>query len=231
MINRELNCFFQCTYRPPSLIEAFSSPEKGWLGCVGLLADNLFNIGAFFVTTTSRCQQKEQQVWRMYCRLATAGPIPWLRTNARRQAWRGASPGPSPAKCSKLKSPAGSGPANVAAIPPGSRILPCCQSNCPGWSWRCGLASNPVRRWSCHPDVFWATLWGNLELQSVSLYTGTGLVPGNLSVRCWAWLCIRQGSFPGKETFTMLSVLFRRVLTLFHNCSSSVIMLYTHLVH
>jgi hypothetical protein len=37
-------------YRSPTLLEAYSSPENGWLVCVGFLAAHLlFNVSAIFL--------------------------------------------------------------------------------------------------------------------------------------------------------------------------------------
>ncbi len=46
-LNRGLKWFFPKN-RPSSLIEAFGSPEKGWLVCVELLRTDLFDIAAIF---------------------------------------------------------------------------------------------------------------------------------------------------------------------------------------
>ncbi len=46
-MNRGLKWFFSKN-RPSSLIEAFGSPEKGWLLCVDLLRTHLFDIAAIF---------------------------------------------------------------------------------------------------------------------------------------------------------------------------------------
>ncbi len=46
-LNRGLKWFFSKN-RPSSLIEAFGSPEKGWLVCADLLRTELFDIAAIF---------------------------------------------------------------------------------------------------------------------------------------------------------------------------------------
>ncbi len=46
-------------------MEAYGSPEKGWLLNVDMLAVHLFDIAAIFAMTTSRKWRKEQQVQRM----------------------------------------------------------------------------------------------------------------------------------------------------------------------